>query len=204
MSSTPYLTTEDPDTDEQPESDQLETDDELDTDTTDEVDSDEEEVDEDSSDEPASFGAPTAAHKAAHRAGVDRAKARRIATKALEVNDGDADARSVLALLLGVEDSPVALTVAIQTGDRTNLSYLDVLEQAMDEDAIGIGVMVSTMDRDVLRQVWTLARLLGADLAEKVPAAGRSTAMSLARTLADMPAGVPSRVAAIRELAKRG
>jgi|GEM_PF-6901579 len=147
------------------------------------------------------------ARAAAHRAGMDRARLRKAVAKTVEVVNADAAVRERLAVLLNVDNDDVALSMAVLTADRAALADLDLLEEALTADGLGLGALVMQLvaeDRPKMRSLWSLARQFGADLPERPPAQQMKIVRALAGGIQAMGSGAARQIDAVRTLARKG
>lgn len=144
--------------------------------------------------------------KVAHRAGMDRARVRRIAAKAVEVVLADAKVTAAAAAILGCNDDAVTLTTAIFAADRGALADLETLEKSMVANPFALGGMLMQLndnDRQGLRALWQLAKQFGAKLPEKVPSNAMQVVEIFGEALQAMPQSTVTDIAAVRALARK-
>lgn len=141
------------------------------TEAGDDVDTDDYEYDQDDSAEDNS-----SAGNRSQRKGIDRGAARRIATKALALQEATPETLDVLRTLLGsTAADPVTLTLDIMVSSPAEArrigNSLTALRAQFDDDPMSAVFAVAELDRASLEQVWRLVHALGQDLPPRPPAA---------------------------------
>lgn len=115
----------------------------------------------------------------------NKALIRRVASKAVEVQDSEDTVREATAALLGCGTDPIELTTAIMTANRSvrePITDVNNIAETVREDPFEAGVTVLAMGRARLKGVWTLLSAIGA-LPESIPAADTKMATAVVKAV---------------------
>lgn len=99
-----------------------------------------------------------------------RASVRRIAARALALAAASQHQRQILTAILGGNEDPVDLTVAITTAGRDGWRTADFLMRLGEANQLEAAVLLMKAERSEIRAVWGLASVLGLDIPAKTPA----------------------------------
>jgi len=120
-------------------------------------------ADRDSSANPVSPAADADQGPVRLRAGRERAFARRIAAKALEISAATEPDRAMLAGLLGCDNDVVTLTIEVMNAPRGAATRaVTDLDHVAAADPMEAPIRVATLTRDRQRALWNLLTTLGA------------------------------------------
>lgn len=168
-------------------------------------DNDEPDTDEDNDEPDTDTGGDPSrrARATARRRSADKNLIRRAAVKVLELTNADPDDRRLLAAVLGVDDDPVQLTVAVLSADRNALTGIQEILDLADTNPIERGVVLMSLGRPKMRAIWQMYTDLGVDgIDGNIPGVDAKAAMALAK--AELDGEVRARLGRVTELAKRG
>lgn len=148
----------------------------------------------------------SAAVKARNQAKANRVVFRRVAAKALEVQDASEDTRALAASLVGSSDDVVELAAAIMTAPRgaaAALTDIEELSAALVDAPWEAGITATSMGRPRLRGVWSLLHTLGAVGTPTAPASDAKAANAVLKALHGLGDDSKTELAAAGALLKR-
>lgn len=135
-----------------------------------------------------------------------KASFRRVAAKALEVNEASETTRAIAAVLAGSTDDVADLTAAIMTAPRSAAAALADLDEVVDALATRpweAGVIAASMDRSRLKAVWGLLHALEAVDAATPPARADKAGLGVVRAANDLGEEQKAELITAAELLKR-
>ncbi|MCC3299453.1 hypothetical protein [Arthrobacter caoxuetaonis] len=135
-----------------------------------------------------------------------KASFRRVAAKALEVNEASATTRAVAAVLTGSTEDVADLTAAIMTAPRGAAAALADLDEVIDALATRpweAGVIAASMDRTRLKAVWGLLHALEAVDTPAPPARADKAGLGVVRAANELGDEQKAELVTAAELLKR-
>ena len=136
---------------------------------------------------------PQSAPVSAQRTGISRAQARRIAAKAISLDQASVDERALAARMLGLsaDADPAHMAAVIFTSPaHTPIEVADARAIA-EADPMEAGILAGSLERSRMRAVWTLLNALGVPGTSKaLPNSDAKAALSLAKKILSLEADV--------------
>lgn len=150
--------------------------------------------------------APGAAKTSTPRAGgVDRRTIRRVAAKTLAFQKAPSAVRKLAAQVLGTDEDPLEMTVAVFTGANPSSVISDLLSVANQDDPFDAMATAAVLaDKNRITGPWQLALALKLTLPDRPPAAGAKAGAAFARAVVALDAASRQRLTDVAELLKRG
>ncbi|MCU6479109.1 hypothetical protein [Arthrobacter sp. A2-55] len=131
---------------------------------------------------------------------------RRVAAKALEVQEASATSRTLAASVLGSTDDVADLAASIMLaprGSSTPLSDVDEIATALQDAPWEAGVIATALERGRLKAVWTLLHALGVIDGSTPPPAAAKAGMTIVKGVNALTEDHKIELLATAELLKR-
>lgn len=148
--------------------------------------------------------APTPAPKKRRRrapSALNPAMVRRVAEKTVDVSSANADVVEATAKVLGVDNDPVEVSVAILAGTE-KFSAMSIIDKVRSTDSeLEGGLEINALTRGQVTTTWSAARALGAGLDKNPPANEMKAVIALTQKIRGIADGsLIEQVAALIEV----